>query len=625
MLIFGFVLLASSVCTDFAISKSHPCSLEVFQEQSADLIEDLCLEEYNDSDCRPFLEHFSRSDLPDGFSLTDEDDSVQRPESLDLRFLVEQDKHKGKEYIMPAAYVNWISPFAKLSRNNTKGYLLIWENSIEVMCRIFQFDSNKIDLLGKKLRFRYKIKNLLPRTKYQVKVYSMPPPKNLEESQKKSTFMSINITSGSAITAFTDPASWAPSLSTRVLKEGVLEVRIGQSPPHYNLTQFKVTLIKLSYDERDSAKEIIYETPPNSQDSQGLVTFANLDNGVYIILIRVIDPFDKQDGKCLCWITGANGKQCNDCGSIVSNLIKVIVEVPGKWIPPWSTQVLKEGAIQVKIGHSPPHYNLTQFKVMLVKRSYDVHNAFKEIIYKAPPGSQKPEGLVSFTNLEDDEYKIKIEVIDPFDTQDGKCLCWITGTNGQQCNSCGRVVSDWIKVTVADPGEWTPPWSTRVLKEGAIEVTIGHSPPRFNLTQFNVYLLRRSLYENSAFKTISYTQPPGSQKPEGLVSFTNLDNDEYKVVIQVIDPFRSEVGKCLCWIRRRNGERCNSCGSVVSDWIEVSVDEWDKKTRSHSTELTNSSKSQPSKRFPGVSTVLKAIHRRWHKLPKATHQSRHSI
>ena len=58
-----------------------------------------------------------------------------------------------------------------------------------------------------------------------------------------------------------------------------------------------------------------------------------------------------------------------------------------------------------------------------------------------------------------------------------------------------------------DPGEWTPPWSTRVLKEGAIEVTIGHSPPRFNLTQFNVYLLRRSLYENSAFKTISYTQP----------------------------------------------------------------------------------------------------------------------
>ena len=49
--------------------------------------------------------------MPDGFSLTDDDDSVQKPESLDLRFLMEQVNHEGIEYVIPAVYVNWISSF----------------------------------------------------------------------------------------------------------------------------------------------------------------------------------------------------------------------------------------------------------------------------------------------------------------------------------------------------------------------------------------------------------------------------------------------------------------------------------------------------------------------------------
>ena len=58
-----------------------------------------------------------------------------------------------------------------------------------------------------------------------------------------------------------------------------------------------------------------------------------------------------------------------------------------------------------------------------------------------------------------------------------------------------------------DPGKWIPPLNTRVLKEGAIEVKIGHSPSRFNFTQFKVMLIKGTSFEKSAFKTIFYTEP----------------------------------------------------------------------------------------------------------------------
>ena len=57
------------------------------------------------------------------------------------------------------------------------------------------------------------------------------------------------------------------------------------------------------------------------------------------------------------------------------------------------------------------------------------------------------------------------------------------------------------------PGKWIPTWNTRMLKEGAIEVKIGHSPSRFNLTQFKVMLMKGTSFEKSAFKTIFYTEP----------------------------------------------------------------------------------------------------------------------
>ena len=57
---------------------------------------------------------------------------------------------------------------------------------------------------------------------------------------------------------------------------------------------------------------------------------------------------------------------------------------PGEWIPPVTARPIEGGAIEVKIGHSPSRFNLTQFKVMLVKRSFDENNAFKTTFYREP-------------------------------------------------------------------------------------------------------------------------------------------------------------------------------------------------------------------------------------------------
>ncbi|KAK3763704.1 hypothetical protein RRG08_065317 [Elysia crispata] len=151
VLTFSYVLLSSYVCVDLSFSANDPCTLKVFEEQSGDRVEDLCLEEYKDPDCLPFVEHFNWLELPTGFSLTDDDDPVQRPESLDVTFSFEQHKDNGKEALVLRYYVDWSSPLDRFSRENTKGYLLIWDNTYNVICRLFKFDASKTDLLGKKV------------------------------------------------------------------------------------------------------------------------------------------------------------------------------------------------------------------------------------------------------------------------------------------------------------------------------------------------------------------------------------------------------------------------------------------------------------------------------------------
>ncbi|KAK3770397.1 hypothetical protein RRG08_005100 [Elysia crispata] len=123
---------------------------------------------------------------------------------------------------------------------------------------------------------------------------------------------------------------------------------------------------------------------------------------------------------------------------------------PGKWRPLLSLNksVLKEGAIELWIHHAPSHFNLTEFDVILLKRSHSRYKAFKKTTYIAPRDSQRHKGLVTFTNLTDDEYKIVVRAIDPFPDQDGKCLCWVKVTQGKSCEmSCPSRSTDWFKVS----------------------------------------------------------------------------------------------------------------------------------------------------------------------------------
>ena len=57
---------------------------------------------------------------------------------------------------------------------------------------------------------------------------------------------------------------------------------------------------------------------------------------------------------------------------------------PGKWKPPLNESVLKEGAIELWIHHAPSHFNLTEFDVILLKRSHSRFKAFKRTTYIAP-------------------------------------------------------------------------------------------------------------------------------------------------------------------------------------------------------------------------------------------------
>ncbi|KAK3700623.1 hypothetical protein RRG08_032424 [Elysia crispata] len=325
-LIFGYVLLLSTLCVDFAFSEGESCTLNIFEEQSTNVIEDLCLKEYDNQECTPFLKTFNRSDLPESFSIPDDEDSVQKPKSLEVVMAMNPFEHGRTRFLVPGASVNWSSPDDIWSRENTKGYLLIWERSTRLMCRLFKFDSNKTDLLIKKLRFQYDIEFLKPKKNYMIKVYSMPPPKNLEESQKTSTFESFQIRTGPFIHQYSDPGLWIPPVRARVLEGGTIEVKITHSPSRFNLTQFKVMLVKRSLDVNNAFRTVLYAAPPDSRKVAGLVSFTNLDNDEYKVVIRVIDPFRKQVGKCLCWIKEANGRHCqNICGSVQTDWIKVSV------------------------------------------------------------------------------------------------------------------------------------------------------------------------------------------------------------------------------------------------------------------------------------------------------------
>ncbi|RUS78953.1 hypothetical protein EGW08_013294, partial [Elysia chlorotica] len=312
------LLILSSLCIEFAFAASVPCTLKVFEEHSTNNqpIEGVCLEEFETPDCQPFLRQFNRSDLPKGFSLTDDDDSVEKPETLTLSLRQTIHRYDEIEYVIPAVLFDWRAPVSSLSRKNTKGFLMIWTNGTIDRCRLFKFNSSRTDLLSKELHFQYYLRFLEANQNFTMKVYSLPPPDNLKESQKVSTFVSETLTSGSYTRNYSNPADWKPSVSYHVLKEGAIQVKIGHSPPQFNFTKFEVMLVKSSFNLVNAFKTLFYIKPPGSQSSEGVVTFTDLETDKYKIVVHVNDTFHRIDGKCLCWRMETKGRYCSwSCGN----------------------------------------------------------------------------------------------------------------------------------------------------------------------------------------------------------------------------------------------------------------------------------------------------------------------
>ena len=57
---------------------------------------------------------------------------------------------------------------------------------------------------------------------------------------------------------------------------------------------------------------------------------------------------------------------------------------PGDWTPSLSANVESPGTIRVTVGHSPSQFNLTQFHVMLFKRSHHTDLMYMHQNYTAP-------------------------------------------------------------------------------------------------------------------------------------------------------------------------------------------------------------------------------------------------
>ncbi|CAL1526554.1 unnamed protein product [Lymnaea stagnalis] len=124
------------------------------------------------------------------------------------------------------------------------------------------------------------------------------------------------------------------------------------------------------------------------------------------------------------------------------------------------------------------------------------------------------------------------------------------------------------------PALWAPSLSVKTWTNGSVDVKFTLSPPEFNLTFFEVLLLKKSSGWYNFYQKVNYTGTVYSKKdPEGAVTFSNLPTDEYSVLVRPIDPFRHDVTKCLCW-KNDTSKYCEAaCASINSDVFLVNVTE----------------------------------------------------
>ncbi|KAK0044747.1 hypothetical protein Bpfe_025807 [Biomphalaria pfeifferi] len=275
------------------------CTLTIKDSDNNDISNsDLCMYEYKKPVCSDFFSSFNRSILPTEFSL--DTLTVERPSGISLVSLLSNYEVNKVHYNWPGLRIKWEPPTSENSRQHLDGYLMIWQNETTAMCRIFQLNRAS-SYAVKKVTFSFDVKYLNSANNYTVTVYSIPTP-DAEFKEDENRFVRMRMTSFVGYKNTTDPARWTPSVSTKTWANGTIEVRFTLSPPEFNLTQFRVLLVKQSYDLNNFFQERNYTGKLyTDSDPEAFLTFDNLDSDKYQVVVKPIDVFAGIKGQCLCW------------------------------------------------------------------------------------------------------------------------------------------------------------------------------------------------------------------------------------------------------------------------------------------------------------------------------------
>ncbi|XP_059178987.1 uncharacterized protein LOC131958127 [Physella acuta] len=137
-----------------------------------------------------------------------------------------------------------------------------------------------------------------------------------------------------------------------------------------------------------------------------------------------------------------------------------------------------------------------------------------------------------------------------------------------------RATSSTGNKLYSEPGKWSPTVSVRTYSYGKIDVRFTLSPISYNLTNFQVLLMKTSVDLNNYFKMERYTGELYTPDiSEGLVSFDGLESDFYSVIVRVIDTYPNDKEKCYCWLNDGDKYCANTCGTTRTEAFYLNVTE----------------------------------------------------
>ncbi|XP_059138940.1 uncharacterized protein LOC131927217 isoform X2 [Physella acuta] len=126
------------------------------------------------------------------------------------------------------------------------------------------------------------------------------------------------------------------------------------------------------------------------------------------------------------------------------------------------------------------------------------------------------------------------------------------------------------------PGEWSPSVSVKWWTNGTVDVRFTLSPTAYNLTLYDVLLLKRSYDEDNSYLLVQHEdQLYSDEKPEGSVRFDNLITDIYRILVRVRDPYPDVEGMCLCWKFDLEKYCSNVCGTTITPWMGLNFTDSD--------------------------------------------------